>query len=231
MVSYSGHVPRSKEIMGTSTKGGLPPFAKEGVPLGQGTEFVTKPKPASTTIMDIAGKKMAMSNAAGKAWIEKNDPYTTTADRVRPCHPISVSPFSADAHRRRTGLGVPHLHDPRSTPAFDQRPLLPPPPHPSCLDPLPTGYVDPQGGCHEGTEGFQLTGTAGIQGRLQGSRARCEGRRGLQLLVGAIDAVLGSWCQRPPVVHELGPSFFWLGLGVCGHGGPRGVSVNGWADR
>jgi len=82
MVSYSGHVPRSKEIMGTSTKGGLPPFAKEGVPLGQGTEFVTKPKPASTTIMDIAGKKMAMSNAAGKAWIEKNDPYTTTADRA-----------------------------------------------------------------------------------------------------------------------------------------------------
>lgn len=108
MVSYSGHVPRQKQLIGTAAKGGVPPFASAEQPLGQTTKFSSpersSPETFSTTEQaghltravsfgepqlaagmrhsgrkEIARKQQAKSANKTQAWITKNDPYTTTA--------------------------------------------------------------------------------------------------------------------------------------------------------
>ena len=85
MVSYAGHVPRSRNVMGAMTKGGVPPFATPDQPLGQTTRFEGAVKRESKVMQEAAGtrkeiarKAVLKSQSKSQSWITKFDPYTTT---------------------------------------------------------------------------------------------------------------------------------------------------------
>lgn len=113
MVSYSGHVPRSRNTMGTQSKGGVPPFAVEGVPLGQSTHFKEKDatkeemvavKEAAGTRKEVAAKKVAKAAGKSKAWIQAHDPYTTTAQQATntwgtPVDPKAINPTTQTGYK------------------------------------------------------------------------------------------------------------------------------------
>jgi len=109
--SYSGHVPGARDIIGTQSKGGVPPFSVEGVPLGQSTHFKEKILPeemigerndAAGARKDVAEKKKAKAGAKSKAWIHAHDPYTTTAQQATNTWGVPVDP---KAINKATGQG------------------------------------------------------------------------------------------------------------------------------
>jgi len=111
LASYSGHVPRSRNVIGVPAKGGVPPFAAEGVPLGQSTHFkekieegeiITQVEDAAGARKDVAAKKTGKAKAKSKAWIHAHDPYTTTAQQATNTWGVPVDPKAINA---ATGLG------------------------------------------------------------------------------------------------------------------------------